>query len=230
MQGEDARAAHWLSEAIITPLRSPKQSPTTPALLLQKRLMEAFNFGMRQLKLDGTNGWVAGYVIQAASRCPELPDPIGEIPELLRGLADVAAARVDFLRLRDQVPSWWLAAKEEHTNHPDHKFLAQCAAEAELDEIGRSEAFRLNSRLAPELKERVRRAAAVLRAHWDERRITENPQRADGVAACCNLLGADHALGETQEALSIAKQAVAVIPDDETLLQRAAIAGLRGGG
>ena len=80
VQGEDARAAHWLSEAYHHAPSEPKAIANyTLALLLQKRLMEAFNFGMRQLKLDGTNGWVAGYVIQAVSRCPELPDPIIEM-------------------------------------------------------------------------------------------------------------------------------------------------------
>jgi lipopolysaccharide biosynthesis regulator YciM len=76
------------------------------------------------------------------------------------------------------------------------------------------------------VRDRIRRAAAVLRSHWDARRVTENPQRADGVAACCNLLGAYYALGETAEALSVAKQALGVVPDDQALLQRAAIAGL----
>jgi cellulose synthase operon protein C len=43
------------------------------------------------------------------------------------------------------------------------------------------------------------------------------------------LLSAYYALGETAEGLAVAKEAVALVPDDEALLQRATVAGLEAG-
>ena len=230
VMSDEARGAHWLSEAYHHAPTEPKAIANYAlSLILQKRSKEAFEYGLRELRSDPKNGWVAGYVIHAAARCSEISDPIGEIPEPLRGLADVEAARIDFLRIRDEVPAWWIAARKAHAAHPDHKFLAQSAAEADLDEIGRSDEFRLNNRLSSDVRQRLQRAVVTLRARWDERQASENPRRPDGVAACCNLLGAYYALGDTAEALAIAKQAAAVVVDDEALLQRATIAALEGG-
>jgi hypothetical protein len=91
---------------------------------------------------DPTFGPHAAYLIHAAAGCPEVADPISTIPEPLRSLADVELAHVDLLRIRGQVPEWWKEAKGAHLRHPDHKFLNQYAAEAELDELGRSSELR----------------------------------------------------------------------------------------
>jgi cellulose synthase operon protein C len=107
------------------------------------------------------------------------------------------------------------AAKEAHSNHPDHKFLIQCAAEAELDELGRCNEFR-EGRISSSLRQRMEEAASKLRGLWDQRRQTENPARPDGVAACCNLLVAYYALEKTSEALAVAKQVMELVPNDET--------------
>jgi Tfp pilus assembly protein PilF len=226
---DEARAAEWLAQAYNHAPTEPKAIANFAlSLILQKKYKEAFEFGSNALRSDPTNNWVAGYVIQAAARCPDLPDPLQEIPAPLLSFADLEAARVDFLRIRND-PAWWHAARKAHAAHPDHNFLALTAADADLDEIGRSEAFRLNSRLAPEVRQRIESAARGLHAHWDKRKVSENPQRADGVVACCNLLSAYYALGETAASLAVAKEAIALVPDDQALLERATIAGLEAG-
>jgi cellulose synthase operon protein C len=223
------RAAHWLSEAYHHAPSEPKAVANYAlAMLLRHNNREAFDFATVQLAPNPQNGWLAVYLVQAAARCPEVPDPITTIPEALRGLADVQAAHVDLLRIRGQIPAWWQEAKSAHSNHPDHKFLIQCAAEAELDELGRSDEIR-EGRISAALKQRIEEATSKLRTLWDQRRQTENPARPDGVAACCNLLAAYCALNKRGEALAIAKQAIVLVPDDEILLQRAAIAGLEAG-
>jgi tetratricopeptide (TPR) repeat protein len=226
---DEARAAHWLAEAYHHAPSEPKAVANYAlSFLLQRKNQEAFNFATAQLAITPQNGWLAAYLIQAAAKCSDLSDPIATIPEPLRGLVDVKAAHVDFLRSRGQVPAWWQAAKEAHANHPDNKFLIQCAAEAELDELGRTDEFK-EGRIPAALKGRMAAAASKLQELWDQRRLTENPARPDGVAACCNLLIAYYALDRTADALAVAKQAVELVPNDETLLQRAAIAGLEAG-
>jgi tetratricopeptide (TPR) repeat protein len=226
---DTARAAHWISEAYHHAPSEPKAVANYAlSLLLQKKNREALDFATSQLAVTPQNGWLAAYLIHAAARFPDIADPIATIHESLRCLADVQAAHVDLLRSRGQIPAWWQAAKEAHCSHPDHAFLTQCAAEAELDELGRSDEFR-GGHIPADLKQRMEEAASKLRELWDKRRQTENPARPDGVAACCNLISAYYALGKTSEALVVAKQAVELVPDDELLLQRAAIAGLEGG-
>jgi hypothetical protein len=112
---------------------------------------------------------LAAYLIHAAAGCPEVADPISTIPEPLRSLADVELAHVDLLRIRGQVPEWWKEAKGAHLRHPDHKFLNQYAAEAELDELGRSSELR-QGRISVILKQKIEQAASTLRVIWDQRR------------------------------------------------------------
>jgi cellulose synthase operon protein C len=226
---DDVRAAEWLAQGYGHAPKEPKAIANFAlSLILQKKYREAYEFGSNALRSDPTNNWLAGYVFQAAARCPDLPDPLRDMPVSVLGFADVEAAHVDFLRIRNDV-AWWPAARKAHASHPDHTYLGLIAADADLDEIGQSEDFRLNSRLAPEVRQRMVSAAQRLRAHWDKRKVSENPQRADGIAACCNLLSAYYGLAETAIALAIAKEAVALVPYDDALLQRAIVAGLEAG-
>lgn len=227
--GDQQRAGHWLTEAYHHNPSEPKAIANYAlALILQQRNREAFEFGTRELVHDPQNGWLAAYVVQAVTRCPELGDALEKIPEALRRFCEVDAAYVDLLRARDLIPDWWRAAKAAHARHPDHKFLEQCAAEAILDELARDDEVR-KGKLSESVLRDIERAASTLRALWEARKHSENPQRPDGMAACCNLIGAYYLLDRESDALAVAKEAVSLVPDDETLLQRAAIAGLEAG-
>jgi cellulose synthase operon protein C len=167
---DKARAVHWLSEAYHHATSEPKAIANYAlALLLQKRNDEALEFATAQLTANPQNEWLAAYLIHAAAGCPEVADPISTIPEPLRSLADVELAHVDLLRIRGQVPEWWKEAKGAHLRHPDHKFLNQYAAEAELDELGRSSELR-QGRISVILKQKIEQAASTLRVIWDQRR------------------------------------------------------------
>jgi tetratricopeptide (TPR) repeat protein len=227
--GDHIRAAQWFSEAYHHNPSEPKAvSNYALSLLLQQKNREAFEFGLKELEANPQNGWLAAYVIQAAARCPDLSNPLEKIPEPLRGLADVEAAYVDFLRAREQIPNWWHAAEAAHIRHPDHKFLEQSAAEAKLDELARDDEVR-RGHFSNSARHKMEGIIITLRELWDTRKQSENPARPDGVGACCNLLGAYFLLDKKEEALALAKQAVGLVPDDEMLLQRAAIVGVEAG-
>src|SRR5207302_11086168 len=63
------------------------------------------------------------------------------------------SAHVDFLRFHERTPEWWQAARLGHAAHPDNKFLEQCAAEADIDEVARSEEFHHNARLTSAVRQ-----------------------------------------------------------------------------
>lgn len=226
---DQGRAAHRLTEAYHHNPSEPKAVANYAlALILQQKNREAFEFGTNELIRDPQNGWLAAYVVQAITRCPELGDALEKIPEPLRQLAEVDAAYVDLLRARDLIPDWWRAAAAARARHADHKFLEQCAAEAKLDELARDDEVR-KGKLAEGARHDIENAASTLYAIWETRKHSENPARPDGVAACCNLIGAYYLLDRENDALAVAKEAVSLVPDDEMLLQRAAIGGLGGG-
>jgi hypothetical protein len=92
---DDVRVAEWLAQAYNHAPTEPKAIANLAlSLILQKKYKEAFEFGSNALRSDPTNNWVAGYVFQAAARCPDLPDPLQGIPAPLLSFADVEAARV----------------------------------------------------------------------------------------------------------------------------------------
>jgi cellulose synthase operon protein C len=225
--GDNVRAAHWLAEAFAHAPAEPKAIANKAlSMLLLEKYREAYEYGLNELKIDPANQWLANYVVQAVTRCPDLDDPLSKIPEPLRELDDVQAAYVDFLRHRNRTPDWWTAARKASAAHPDHKMLWQHKAEADLDEVGQSPEFQRGSRLSPDTRAKIEGAAKILLARWDQRRLSESPAQPDGVVACCNLLAAYFALGETAAALAVAKQAILLVPDDKNLLERAAIAAL----
>jgi tetratricopeptide (TPR) repeat protein len=224
---DNDRAVHWLLEGFSHAPNEPKAIANKAlSMLLSDKFQDAYDYGINELKKDPSNQSLAPMVIQAAARCSEIEDPLPAIPEPLRGLQDVQTTYVDFLRLRNRTPDWWVAARTASKAHPDHKPLLQFKAEADLDEIGHSDEFKRGRQLSTEARNKIIAAADVLVEIWNTRKVSENPARPDGVAACCNLLVAYQALKKRTEAIAVAKEAISLVPDDEPLSERAAIAAL----
>ena len=228
--GDNVRAAHWLSEAFVHAPAEPKAIANKAlSILLQERFKQAYEYGYSELQQDPTNQWLAPYVIQAIARCEDLDDPLSKIPEELREQEDIQTAYVHFLRYRNRLPDWWIAARAASAAHPDHKILLQFKAEADLDEVGHTKELEHGARLSPEVREKVGSATKILRDLWEKRRLSEFPGLIDNIVACCNLLAAYTLLGKTTEAFEVAKQAISIAPDDKNVIERAAIAAIEAG-
>lgn len=225
--GEDGKAAQILSEAFDHAPDEPKAIANKAfALLLQGRWKDLLAFGAEALRADPTNEGLAGYLVQAARFDPSIEEPLNLIPEQLWEKAAVEVGRIDFLRHRGQVPEWWHAARAAVVAHPDDQHARQFAAEANLDEVVRDEHFQRTRLLSAGERARIEDAARVLRAQWDKERSSEGVLRAEDAALCGNLIIAFHALDDLPSAIEIAREGLALVPDDVDIACRAAVAAI----
>ncbi|MGD0186203.1 MAG: hypothetical protein ABSC25_13265 [Roseiarcus sp.] len=225
--GEDARAASFLSEAYDHEPREPKAIANKAfSLLLQGEWKALLAFGADALREDPTNDALAGYVVQAARFQKTIDAPLELVPDRVKGSAAVAIAHVDFLRHRGLIPDWWRAAREAAATHPDDRYAQQFAAEADLDEILRDAHFQRTRRFRDGERRRIIAVAGLLTANWDRARGSEGIVRPEGIALCCNLIMAFHALGDLPRAVDIARQGLAIAPDNSELALRGAVVAI----
>jgi tetratricopeptide (TPR) repeat protein len=228
--GEKERAAQLLSDAFNHAPDEPKAIANKAlSLLLQGRGCELLDWGREQLAADPTNEGLAGYLVQAARFDVTIEEPLDLISEGLKGSAAVAVGRIDVLRQRGRMPEWWQAARSAYAAHPDDRHARQFAAEADLDEIVRDQIFQRTQRLSPGQQEKIAAAAALLHAQWDDARSSEGVLAPEDAALCCNLIVAYHALDDLAAAIDVAREGLAVLPDDVELASRAALAAIDGG-
>jgi tetratricopeptide (TPR) repeat protein len=227
--GENERAAQLLSDAFDHAPAEPKAITNKAfSLLLQGRWQELLPWGREALAADPTNEGLAGYLVQAARFDPAIEEPLDLIPDGLKGSAAVAVGRVDVLRHRGLMPEWWQAARAALATHPDDRHARQFAAEADLDEILRDTAFQHTHMVAPQQRERIAAAAVLLRSQWDDARASEGVIKPEDAAQCCNIIVAYHALDDLHAAIEVARQGLAVAPDDVEIANRAAVAAIDG--
>ena len=198
------------------------------SLLLQGKWQELLPWGREALVADPSNEGLAGYLVQAARFDPGIADPLDIIPDGLKGSAAVAVGSIDVLRHRGLMPDWWQAAHAALAIHPDDRHARQFAAEADLDEILRDPTFQRTHRLAPKQRERIAAAAVLLRSQWDEARASEGVIKSEDAALCSNIIVAYHALDDLPAAIEVARQGLAVAPNDIEIANRAAVAAIDG--
>lgn len=225
--GDQAKGTSLLLEAYEHAPDEPKAAANKGyALLLRGDWRKLTDFATEALKADPTNEVLAGYLVQAARFDTTVTDPLRLVPEALRTSLAVTIAHVFFLRHRSSDPTWREAARNARESYPDDEHAQQFAADADLDEIVQDPEFQRTHLLSPAQKERLIAATKVLTRLWDETRQTEGEVPPDALGPCANLIVAYTAIGDLPKALEIARQGLAVAPDDHAVLLRAAVAAV----
>lgn len=228
--GKDDEAAAML-------LASYEHAPSEPkavankafGLLLRDSWQELLVFGKLQLEADPSNEWLAGYLVQAARFDTSVADPLELIPKPLHRTAAVQIGWVDFVRRRGEPGKWWSLAREALALHPSQPNAVQFAAEADLDEILTSQRLQRMRALSPAERKKLEAATAALTSQWDRERATDGPLRPEDAAVCGNVVVGLAGLGEFSKALEVARQGLALAPDDVDLIVRAAMVALEAG-
>lgn len=221
--GEEDQAASLIAEAYEHAPNEPKAIANKAfSLLLQGKWQELLTFGTEALRVDPTNEGLAGYLVQAARFDLSIEEPLDLVPDGLKGSSAVAIGRVDFLRRR-RPHEWWAAAHEALAAHPNDSHTIQFAAEAQIDEILSSGHFQHTRRLMAKERARLQDAANALIELWDKASSGEGALKPDDIAICGNIVVALHALDDFTGAIRIARQGLALAPDDIALISRAAM-------
>lgn len=227
--GDEEEAARLLIEAYQHAPDEPKAVANRMlADLLRGDWAAALALGRQAIERDPANEAVAGYLVQAAGRNPGNADPIDLVPEALRSAASVMVARGHALWRPGSTDRWRQVARAAVAAHPDDEGAQHLAALADLDEVLSSEDFQSRRVLYPEEREQIERAATVLHRQWGMARTRNAPPRPEHLTLCGNLAAATFMLGRGEEALEIIRQGLALAPDDEDLLVRAAAIAIEG--
>ena len=228
--GQDADAAATLAEAYEHAPHEPKAIANKAfSLLLQGHWRELQEFGVKSLLEDPTNEGLAGYLVQTGRFDDPGKDPLDLIPAALHNTAAVAIGRIDFYRWRRGAGQWWALAHQALADHPQDPHARQFAAEADIDSVVTDPTFGHSRRLTPDARGKLERAVTSLVALWDEARSGEAAIRPEDIAICGNIIVALHALDDFPRGIDIARQGLAVAPDDVDLLGRAAMVASEGG-
>lgn len=227
--GEDEEAARLLIEAYHHAPDEPKAVANRMlADLIRGNWQSALVFGREALAADPGNEALASYVIQAASRDPSIEDPIDLVPEALRTAASVMVAHAHALWRPGSSGRWRQAARDTVAAHPEDEHARQLAALADLDEVMSGDRFQKERILLAAERRQVEQAVAVLRPQWDAARRRDVPPRAEHLTLCGNLAVATFMVGQGDDALTILRQGLALAPDDEGLIVRAASIAIDG--
>lgn len=225
--GEDERAASILSDAYDHAPEEPKAIANKAfSLLLQGKWQELLSFGAGALRADPTNEGLAGYLVQAARFDMSVSDPLLLVPETLRDASAVAISRTDFVRRRGAPGDWWAVAHQALAAHPDDAHAIQFDAEAKIDEVVSSPDFMRTRRLTPERRGALESAVAALTTLWDKARCSEAMVGVESAALCGNIIVALHALDEPLRAVAMARQGLALAPNDVSIITRAALVAI----
>lgn len=228
--GKDDEAAAMLLASYDHAPNEPKAIANKAfGLLLQGKWQELLVFGKTQLAADPSNEWLAGYLVQAARFDMAVADPLELIPEQLRRTAAVQIGWVEFLRRRGKPGEWWEPARQVLRAHPSELHAVQFAAEADLDEILTGRSFQHMRILTEPDRRRLETATVAIKSQWDQERITDGPLRPEDAALCANAIVGMAALDRFSEALDIARQGLALAPDDHDILVRATMVAIEAG-
>lgn len=220
--GDDRAAASLLAEAYQHAPDEPKAIANKAfSLLVGGQWKELLTFGPNALERDPSNEALAGYLVQAARFDPSIEEALDLVPDGLRQSGPVAIARVDFMRFRRTPAEWWAAARDALAAFPNDPQAVQFAAEADIDEILTNVSFQRTRLLNLAQRTRLEAAVAALVPLWDKARGTDGVLHTADVALCNNIIVALHALDDLPGALAVARQGLALAPDDVDLLSRA---------
>ncbi|MCI4680609.1 hypothetical protein K9U39_19920 [Rhodoblastus acidophilus] len=227
--GEDAKAAQLLADAFDHAPTEPKAVANKAlSLLLQGNWRQLMEFGEAALRVDPTNEGVAGYLVQAARFDEAIDEPMTLLPRDVKSSAAVAVGRIAFLQHRGRNLDWWQAAREARDAHPEDPLAQQFAAEADLDQILRDPHYQRKRLFGPGERGRLMAATSLLLSLWDRARVSEAIVRPEHITLCSNLVVAFFALEDFAKAIEIARQGLALSPDNSELVERAMAAAIDG--
>lgn len=227
--GEDERAAQFLSDAYDHASTEPKAIANKAlSLLIRGDWKQLLVFGAEALRADPNNDDLAGYFVQAARFDKTIDEPLYLVPEQVKKSVGVAIARIDFLRYRGRLDDWRQAARDAVVAHPSNHYVQYFAAEADIDEILQDPYFQRTALFRLGERARFTTAANILLQHWNKARESEGGVRPEQLALCNNLIVAFHMLCDLPRAIDIAKQGLAVAPDDTELIKRAVVVAIDG--
>jgi cellulose synthase operon protein C len=183
-------------------------------LLLTGDLQAAVAYGRATLADDPGNAAAAAFIYQAAAVSDMDIDPDSVITETMRKDENVGVTRTAYLRRHGPPAAWRAWATERFAAHPESLVLRRFAAEAVLDEVYERRAFSPGDKNVDD-RRRMVEATAQLRVLWEEGRKHEDAAEAGITAIAHNLITAYRALRDLENADEVARQALAVAPDDD---------------
>ena len=213
--GDERRGGELLLEAYAVNPNEPKAKANRVfGLLLTGDTEAAVAYGCETLAEDPANAAAAAFVYQAAAVSDVDIDPDAKVPATLRDDENVGITRTAYLRRHGQPGEWRAWATARSAAHPESPVLQRFAAEAILDDVYERRAFSPGERNVDD-RMRMMEAAARLRALWEEARKHEDAAEAGITAIAHNLITVYRALRDMDNADEVARQALAVAPDDE---------------
>lgn len=228
--GEQEEAGHLYLEAYNWAPDEPKAAAfKVLGLTLLGRPQEAYDFGLSKFDSVDDKAPLVGHTLMAARLLPDQQDVLTVVPDEVQDEAFVSIAKIDYLRTCGTPEQWHELAKLAHAKHPDDKTLARFHAEASIDRVCRWSDEHRRALLTAELETDVRVAIETLSEQFDETLAKLDAPRSFDVALCSNLATAHRLLRDFDKARETIAKGLAIVPDDEGLLQYLALIALEEG-
>jgi Flp pilus assembly protein TadD len=221
--GNDERAGELLLEAYGLNPEEPKVA-TNRALGLQLlgRFEESADWARERLVQDPSDEHAAAFLLQAATFHLDLDDPIGDIPDELQSSELVRIYRCAFLRSRGLDDEWRQLAIENWQDNPHSAPVGRLAGDAYLEIAIGDGHFERSAKIDPARQQALQSARDLLQVSWDEVRQYENSDQNTYNCIACNLITANRALGNSEQAENIVAQLLSIAPADRDALMNAA--------
>jgi tetratricopeptide (TPR) repeat protein len=225
--GNDERAGELLLEAYeLNPDDTKVATNRALGLQLLGRFEESADWARARLLEDPTDEHAAAFLLQAATFVEDLNDPMADIPGELSNRELVRIYRCAFLRSRERDDEWRQLAIENWQDNPDSLPAGRLAGDAYLEIAIGDGRFERSAKIEPARHEALTSARDLLQTYWDEVRRYENADQNTYNCVACNLITAYRALGQPEQADTIAAQLLAISPSDENALMNAAYAAM----
>ncbi len=206
---EREQAARLIEEGCDAAPNEPKAiANRTLAILLREGPEAAFEYAKRELASDPENELLASHLFRVALEQPGFQDPTDLVPLKLRECESVLLLRTLFLRNKEVRPLWWEVATNASKSFPENKTLALFSAEAVIDRNILSNLDRSRLSLGEPYWPEIKQSLAVLEAHWERIRTSENADSEEGLSILSSQMIARRLLGDRDGAIRIARDLI----------------------
>lgn len=217
--GDENKASDFLLEAYNHAPSEPKAiSNKTIALILQGKSKEAFDFANDAFRLFPKDSVLAGYLIQASRKIPEVTDPLQMIPNHLLKTAEVLVGYILYLQQRGSLKDWYKVAHEGINLFPENIDFKYYTALAATEDVFNSEQFQYSHKITDDQFASLTLAATVFNEKWLSALQGEANLKKDDVINLTNLLLIYWYLDEVDKSKQIILDAIKKVSGDETLL------------
>jgi len=217
--GDERKASDFLLDAYNhAPLEPKAISNKTIALILQGKSNEAFDFAKEALELSPDNPVLAGYLIQASQKIPEILNPMDIIPSHLHKTSEVLVGYILYLQKRGSLNDWQKIANEGLVLFPENIELKYYSALAAIEDVFNTEQFKYSHKVTDTQFASLIEAGAVFHEKWLSAFQGEANLKQDDVINLSNLLLIYWYLNEENKSKQIILDAIKKASDDEKLL------------